>query len=86
MSQAGSGEIKIGASVMTMNGNMYQGFNMEPPLGISSSYGSHITAEDSALFKAFSDGQRELKAIAVHVKHLIVNKDDSNANGSSVNH
>ncbi len=38
---------------------------------MASSYGTSLTAEDCAIFKALSEGQREIKAIAVHVKHFI---------------
>ena len=69
MSQSAQNEVKIGASVMTANGNMYQGSNMDAPM--ASSYGTNLTAEDCALFKAYSEGQREIKAIVVHVKHLM---------------
>lgn len=65
--------MRIGASVMTVNGNMYQGTNMEAPM--ASSYGTSLTAEDCAIFKALSEGQREIKAIAVHVKHFIEDSD-----------
>lgn len=76
MSQGGGGasDVKIGACVMTVNGNMYQGSNMDAPH--SSVYGTSITAEDCALFKAMSEGQRDIKAIAVHVKHML--KEDGN--------
>ena len=50
-----STEVKIGASVMTVNGNMYQGANLEYA---SSPYGTGLTAEDCALFKALSEGQK----------------------------
>jgi cytidine deaminase len=74
MSQASGNEVKVGASVMTSNGNMYQGSNLEMS---GSSYGMSITAEDCALFKAYSEGQREIKAIAVHVKHLVKEENHS---------
>ena len=67
MSISQSNDVKVGASVMTINGNMYQGSNIESP----SAYGSNLTAEDCAIFKAMSEGQNHIKAIAVHVKHLI---------------
>lgn len=54
---------------MTLNGNIYQGSNIDAPL--ASSYGTSLTAEDCAIFKALSEGQKEIKAIAVHVKHLV---------------
>jgi len=52
---------------------------MEAPM--ASSYGTSLTAEDCALFKAISEGQKEIKAIAVHVKHII--KDDFTANNTN---
>jgi cytidine deaminase len=73
MSIQANAQVKIGASVMTVNGNMYQGTNMEAPM--ASSYGTSLTAEDCAIFKALSEGQREIKAIAVHVKHFIKEND-----------
>ncbi len=68
-SNGGQAEFKIGAAVMTAQGNIYQGCNMEAP-GFASAYGTSLTAEDCAIFKALSDGQREIKAISLHVKHL----------------
>lgn len=58
---------------MTANGNTYQGTNMEAPM--ASSYGTSLTAEDCAIFKALSEGQREIKATAVHVKDFIKESD-----------
>lgn len=78
MSQSPTSEIKVGASVLTTNGNMYQGTNIES----SSCYGSSITAEDCAIFKAMSEGQNEIKAIAVHVKHLV--KDEYHLQSSAL--
>ena len=62
-----SNDERIGAAVMTKSGNMYQGSNMDS----QSSYGAALTAEDCAIFKALSEGQKEIKAIAVHVKHVL---------------
>ena len=70
-----STETKIGASVMTLNGNMYQGANLDYAPSLPQ-YGAGLTAEDCALFKALSEGQREIKALCVHVKHLV--KDEGN--------
>ena len=52
---------------MTTNGNMYQGAHIDPMC----IYGSGITAEDCAIFKAISEGQTHFKALCVHVKHLV---------------
>lgn len=79
MSSGTQSDLRIGACVMTVNGNMYQGSNMDAPN--CSAYGTSISAEDCALFKAYSEGQREIKAIAVHVKHLV--KEESGGNSSS---
>lgn len=67
MSQGPSSEVRVGACVMTVSGNMYQGATLES----GSAYGGSLSAEDCALSKAQSEGQREVKAIAVHVKHLV---------------
>lgn len=69
---------------MTVNGNMYQGSNMDAPN--CSTYGTSIAAEDCALFKAFSEGQREIKAIAVHVKHLMGKEENALASSNLLNH
>lgn len=69
MSQVSSGDLRIGAAVMTGNGNIYQGMQLDAPL--ASAYGNAMTAEDCAVFRAQADGQKDIKAIAVHVKHLI---------------
>ena len=54
MSQGSNNDVRIGASVMTVNGSMYQGSNIDAPL--NSSYGTSLTAEDCAIFKALSEG------------------------------
>ena len=55
MSHGGSqNDTRIGACVMMANGSMYQGSNMDAPN--CSTYGTSISAEDCALFKAFSEG------------------------------
>jgi cytidine deaminase len=43
---------------------------------MASSYGTSLTAEDCAIFKALSEGQREIKAIAVHVKHIVKDSEE----------
>jgi cytidine deaminase len=78
MSQVGAAaDVKVGAAVMTMQGNIYQGSNMEAP-AFASAYGTSLTAEDCAIFKALSDGQKEFKAISVHVKHLDISSSAQN--------
>lgn len=51
---------KVGAAVMTEDGLIYQGCNIE-----NASYGLTNCAERTAIFKAVSEGQTKLKAIAV---------------------
>ena len=50
----------VGAAVMTDNGNIFQGCNIE-----IASYGLTNCAERTAIFKAVSEGQTNLKAIAI---------------------
>ena len=51
---------KVGACVLTENGKTYQGCNIE-----NASYGLTNCAERTALFNAYANGERKLKAIAV---------------------
>lgn len=51
---------KVGAAVLTAGGKVYGGCNIE-----NSSYGLTICAERTAVFKAVSEGERELAALAV---------------------
>mgnify|MGYP000282918513 CR=1 FL=1 len=51
---------KVGAALLTKNGKIYTGSNVE-----NASYGLTICAERVALFKAVSEGEREFKAIAI---------------------
>ncbi len=51
---------KVGAALLTKDGNIYTGCNIE-----NSSYGLTNCAERTAIFKAISEGEEELKAIAV---------------------
>ncbi|HTW92709.1 MAG TPA: cytidine deaminase [bacterium] len=53
-------KLKIGAAVLTANGRIFSGCNIE-----NSSYGLTICAERVALFKAVSAGQRDIRAVAV---------------------
>jgi len=51
---------KVGACVLTDDGKTYQGCNIE-----NASYGLTNCAERTALFSAYANGDRKLKAIAV---------------------
>lgn len=51
----------VGAAVLTPDGNIYQGCNVE-----NSSFGLTICAERCAIFKAVSEGQRIITAIAIY--------------------
>ena len=52
--------VKIGAAVLTSSGDIYSGSNVE-----NASYGLSCCAERVALFKAVSEGHRDVVAIAV---------------------
>ncbi|MBP2071234.1 cytidine deaminase [Thermoanaerobacterium butyriciformans] len=60
MAYAPYSHFKVGACVITDNGNTYKGCNIE-----NSSYGLTNCAERTALFNAYSNGDRKIKAIAV---------------------
>ena len=51
----------VGAAVITPNGKIYQGCNVE-----NSSFGLTICAERCAIFKAVSEGEREILAVAIY--------------------
>ena len=51
---------KVGAALLTANGRVYQGCNIE-----NASYTPTVCAERTAFFKAVYDGVREFSAIAV---------------------
>ena len=51
----------VGAAVLMSSGKIYQGCNVE-----NSSFGLTICAERCAIFKATSEGERELLAIAIY--------------------
>ena len=51
---------QVGAALLTTNGKIYTGCNIE-----SASYTPTICAERTAIFKAVSEGDREIEAIAV---------------------
>jgi len=52
--------VKIGAAVLTSGGRIYSGANIE-----NASYGLACCAERTAIFKAVSEGKRDIVAIAV---------------------
>jgi len=50
----------VGAAILTKSGNIYLGTNIE-----NVSYGGTVCAERVAVWKAVSEGEREMEAIAV---------------------
>ncbi|WP_368488500.1 cytidine deaminase [Clostridium sp. BJN0013] len=53
-------KFKVGAAVLTGDGSLYTGCNIE-----NASYGATNCAERTAIFKAISEGHGDLKAIAI---------------------
>ena len=51
---------KVGAAVLGASGKVYSGCNVE-----NASYGLSICAERVAIFKAVSEGEQEIQAIAI---------------------
>ena len=51
---------QVGAALLTKNGMLYTGTNVE-----NASYGLTVCAERIAIFNAVADGQREFEALAV---------------------
>ena len=51
----------VGAAVITPSGKIFQGCNVE-----NSSFGLTICAERTAIFKAVSEGEREILAVAIY--------------------
>jgi len=51
----------VGAAILTGGGKIYRGCNVE-----NSSYGLSICAERCAIFKAVSEGEREIVAVAIY--------------------
>ena len=51
----------VGAAVLMSSGKVYQGCNVE-----NSSFGMTICAERCAIFKAISEGEKEILAIAIY--------------------
>ena len=63
----------VGACVLTKSGKLYMGCNVE-----NSSFGMTICAERCAIFKAVSEGEREISAVAIYSP----NADDCNPCGA----
>jgi len=53
-------DYRVGAAVLTTEGNIYGGCNIE-----NASYGATVCAERVAIFKAVSNGEKEIRAIAL---------------------
>lgn len=53
-------KFKVGAAVLTTSGKIYTGCNIE-----NASYGATNCAERTAIFKAVSEGEKEISAIAI---------------------
>ncbi len=51
---------RVGAAVMTSDGDIYTGCNIE-----NGSYGASNCAERTAVFKAVSEGKRKITAVAI---------------------
>lgn len=51
----------VGAAVLCASGKIYEGCNVE-----NSSFGLTICAERCAIFKAVSEGEREILAVAIY--------------------
>lgn len=63
----------VGAAVLAKSGKIYSGCNVE-----NSSFGMTICAERCAIFKAVSEGEREILAVAIYSP----NADDCNPCGA----
>ena len=73
MSYSPFSRFAVGASVLAKNGKIYTGCNVE-----NSSFGMTICAERCAIFKAVSEGEREISAVAIYSP----NADDCNPCGA----
>ncbi len=60
MSYSPFSKFAVGACVLTGNGKIYSGCNIE-----NSSFGMTICAERCAIFKAVSEGEKEILAVAI---------------------
>ncbi len=63
----------VGAAVLAKSGTIYSGCNVE-----NSSFGMTICAERCAIFKAISEGEKEILAVAIYSP----NADDCNPCGA----
>ncbi len=61
MSYSPFSKFAVGAAVLTPNGKIYSGCNIE-----NSSFGMTICAERCAIFKAVSEGENEILAVAIY--------------------
>lgn len=61
MSYSPFSKFAVGAGVLTKNGKVYSGCNIE-----NSSFGMTICAERCAIFKAISEGEKEIVAVAIY--------------------
>ena len=61
MSYSPFSKFAVGAAVLMGSGKIYTGCNIE-----NSSFGMTICAERCAIFKAVSEGERELLAVAIY--------------------
>ena len=57
---------KVGAVVLTKEGNVYKGTNIE-----NSSFGATCCAERVALFNAITNGERDFESITVYSKNKL---------------
>ncbi|HAN10146.1 MAG TPA: cytidine deaminase [Clostridiales bacterium] len=53
-------KLKVGSAILTENGEIYKGCNIE-----SKSFGSLVCAERDAIFEAITDGNHDFVAVAV---------------------
>jgi cytidine deaminase len=60
MAYAPYSHFTVGAALLTENGNIFKGCNIE-----NASYGGTVCAERTAIFKAVSEGVRKFTAIAI---------------------
>lgn len=60
MAYAPYSNFKVGAALLTKNGKIYTGCNIE-----NASYGATNCAERTAFFKAVSEGERDFEAIVI---------------------
>ncbi len=65
MSYSPFSKFAVGAAVLTGSGKVYSGCNVQ-----NSSYGMTICAERCAIFKAVSEGEKEILAVAIYSPNL----------------